>query len=709
MAGTSSQSPLTKLVGASRRFLIAVAVIGVFIAVLQFVLVRQQVNGFLIKQMEQAVAQSVSRLQRQINQDQYLIEAVAGLQEASPDISLKALQQFIRVADHGQSKVSYIFMATVVDDQRAESELLVDMTKFTFPPPKLEEITGRQKLVDLMRRIQQPTAMVLPGQGGGFYSGWVLFVRPIGKFGPGAKAVFGLTSVDNLFADFISLQNAGNLSQFVVSEQVDKEARPFFALSGLTFGSRLVSPHESHDKILLRDRMWIISFKGEPRHDYLVVAFLPYIILGIGLLLTWALVMYLGTVRVRGAEVANLAESLRKANDELNRRIAEEARMARAVRESEYKYRSIFENAGIGICQIAPSGEWLKVNRQMAHILGYDNPQELLIAQPDLNDELFVSSKARNTWFERLNKTPQRDYETEMYTKNGRVIVVNMSGHAVRMGPDAVQYFECTVYDVTERRNAEDALRQAMKEADFANRSKSEFLANMSHELRTPLNAIIGFSEIIKDQLFGPVGRPQYVEYAHDIYDSGELLLSLINDILDMSKIEAGKRTLIESEIDLGETVRSVIRLVSVRAKSGRIRLVINMPHDLPHVRVEEKALKQIFTNLLTNAIKFTPEGGSVTLEAALQPSGGLAVRVIDTGIGMKAEDIPVALSPFGQIENVLSRKSQGTGLGLPLTKALVELHGGVLTLASEVGKGTAVTVTLPAERVLMSNAAEDA
>jgi two-component system cell cycle sensor histidine kinase PleC len=250
-------------------------------------------------------------------------------------------------------------------------------------------------------------------------------------------------------------------------------------------------------------------------------------------------------------------------------------------------------------------------------------------------------------------------------------------------------------------RESERALIQAKEQADFANRSKSEFLANMSHELRTPLNAIIGFAEIIKGQMFGPVGKPQYVEYASDIFESGHLLLSLINDILDMSKIESGKRALVDTTLNIERIAQSVVRLVAARAKLGKLHLTVQIPNDLPFLRGEEKALKQILTNLLTNAIKFTDENGDITLSAIMDESGRLCIVIEDTGIGIAPEDIPVALAPFGQIESALSRKHQGTGLGLPLTKALVELHSGILDLQSKPGVGTVVTVIFPPDRVV--------
>lgn len=443
------------------------------------------------------------------------------------------------------------------------------------------------------------------------------------------------------------------------------------------------------------------SFAKDFNSHNSIVAATPYILLIVGTILTVTLVLFLYLSQSKGTEIASLAMSLRKANFELNRRINEEKTMARALRESEQKYRAIFENAGIGICQIALTGEWINANKTMAQIMGYETAQDLLLAQPDLHGRLFVDPHARRDWFSGLEESTQQGQEVEIRKANGDTAWVNMTGHAVRDTMGDIIHFECTMFDVTERRKAEINLLRTKEQADFANRSKSEFLANMSHELRTPLNAIIGFSEIIRDQLFGPVGQAQYIEYAGDIHDSGQLLLSLINDILDMSKIEAGKRALSESIMNIEETIRSVTRLVAARAKEGKIKLTMAVPHEIPSFRAEERAIKQILTNLLTNAIKFTPEGGTVALSASVTPLGQMKIIVQDTGIGMTPEEIPIAMAPFGQIESALSRKNQGTGLGLPLTRALVELHGGTLELQSTFGKGTTITLLFPKERVV--------
>ena len=230
--------------------------------------------------------------------------------------------------------------------------------------------------------------------------------------------------------------------------------------------------------------------------------------------------------------------------------------------------------------------------------------------------------------------------------------------------------------------------------AEEANQSKSEFLANMSHELRTPLNAINGFSDIMKKELFGPLGDPRYAEYVNDILFSGQHLLSLINDILDMSKIEAGKMTLNTEVMQMNDMVSQVIRIVRGRAEENRLKLVYD---DItqPEIEADPRAVKQILLNLTTNAIKFTPEGGVVTV--AVEPkSAGLIIRVSDTGIGISEEDIARLAQPFEQIDSQHSRQHEGTGLGLALSKSLVELHGGNFTIESVVGQGTTVIFTLP-------------
>jgi signal transduction histidine kinase len=250
--------------------------------------------------------------------------------------------------------------------------------------------------------------------------------------------------------------------------------------------------------------------------------------------------------------------------------------------------------------------------------------------------------------------------------------------------------------DVSALKQREAALGAAKEQAELANRAKSEFLANMSHELRTPLNAIIGFSEMIRNRVFGPVGSAKYVEYANHINESGEHLLELINDILDLSKIEAGKLDLDIEDVDVARVVRACIRLVGERARLGGLTLGHELPDENLVLRADERKLKQVLLNLLSNAIKFTPSGGSVTVRAEVTPGGDTEITVADTGIGISPDDIEKALSPFGQVDSQLNRKYEGTGLGLPLTKALVELHGGTMDMMSEVGVGTTVRVVFP-------------
>ena len=234
--------------------------------------------------------------------------------------------------------------------------------------------------------------------------------------------------------------------------------------------------------------------------------------------------------------------------------------------------------------------------------------------------------------------------------------------------------------------------------AEAANHAKSEFLANMSHELRTPLNAINGFSEIMAGEMFGPLGHQRYREYAGDILASGQHLLALINDILDMSKIEAGKMTMHFEPLQLDEVVDDALRLVRQRAEKGRLKLKSHLV-KLPDIEADYRALKQILLNLLTNAVKFTPEGGTITISAAVTESF-VHIQVSDTGIGIAKKDIDRLARPFEQIESQMSKTREGTGLGLALTKSLIEMHAGRFEVDSTLGKGTVITVTLPLKQL---------
>jgi signal transduction histidine kinase len=254
----------------------------------------------------------------------------------------------------------------------------------------------------------------------------------------------------------------------------------------------------------------------------------------------------------------------------------------------------------------------------------------------------------------------------------------------------------------------EESLRDravALTKADAASKSKSAFLAAMSHELRTPLNAIIGFSELMTMQAFGPVGDAHYQDYVRDIHKSGKHLLALINDILDLSRLDAGKAELHEEPVQLGPLVSDCLRMVERQAQEGGLALSQDIASDLPRLLGDERRIKQVVINLLTNAIKFTPRGGQVIVAVRHDPDG-VRICVDDTGIGIAPDDLSRVFENFSQIDSTIARKHEGAGLGLPLAKQLTELHGGKLTLESVVSVGTAATVILPSSRVLARNRA---
>jgi signal transduction histidine kinase/HAMP domain-containing protein len=264
--------------------------------------------------------------------------------------------------------------------------------------------------------------------------------------------------------------------------------------------------------------------------------------------------------------------------------------------------------------------------------------------------------------------------------------------------------FFLVISDFSDVKEREQRLTEARRQAEAASAAKSTFLANMSHELRTPLNAIIGFSDVMANEVMGEL-NPSYVQYAHDIRQSGGHLLDIISSVLDLSKSEAGKLTLTYSTVDLSEIIKASVTMMRDQCSRAKLTLFAVLPPDPIEVQGDPAKLRQVVLNLLSNAAKFTDSGGTITVSAA-STGGASVIRVSDNGIGMSSDEIPIALSAFGQIDNRLARRYEGTGLGLPLSKAIVELHGGTVTIDSAPGKGTNVTVTLPREAAAAGAAA---
>ena len=355
---------------------------------------------------------------------------------------------------------------------------------------------------------------------------------------------------------------------------------------------------------------------------------------------------------------------------------------------------------GVALCDAtAPEATILYVNPAFGRITGYETQE--VIGQP----LRFLQGRGTpQDQVERLERALIQRRAANLLLrsqrKDGKPFWNDMHVNPIMEDGGHVAHFVAFITDASPRIRAEENLREAKHVAEIANRAKSDFLANVSHELRTPLNAIIGFSEIMQMQMFGAIGHKQYAAYADDIHLSGKHLLSIINDILDLSKIEAGRFQLHVEPVDIEETFEDCARLVRERAENAGLQVVRRIDPATPRLIADKRAVKQILINLLSNAIKFTPQGGQVTLSA--QPaaaSGWVALSVADTGIGIPPEQIDNALSAFGQVDNPFTRSQEGTGLGLPIVKSLVELHSGQFQIESAVGKGTKITMVMPAQK----------
>ncbi len=370
-----------------------------------------------------------------------------------------------------------------------------------------------------------------------------------------------------------------------------------------------------------------------------------------------------------------------------------------ALKQSEATLRGVIDTVPAMISATDAAGRYVFLNRFQAEVFGVLQEAAVERTAEELVDRAYgARSRELDSKVFALGRT-MAGFEEELVTSAGekRILLTTKSPLCDRGG--RVVNVVTVSLDITERKQAEEQLRDAKEGAELANRTKTEFMANMSHELRTPLNAIIGFADIIRAELIGSIGSPRYREYARDIGDSARHLLSIINDILDVSKIEAGKLELHEEIVDLDNLIDDVFRLVHERAERSEIGLHTIADHPVPGLFADPRKIKQILLNLLSNSIKFTPAGGTVSISRALGADGGLVMIVGDTGIGISPEHIPVATARFGQVDSSMTRRYSGTGLGLPLTIGLVELHQGTLSIGSKVGHGTEVSISFPPSR----------
>ena len=372
--------------------------------------------------------------------------------------------------------------------------------------------------------------------------------------------------------------------------------------------------------------------------------------------------------------------------------------------QQDKKFRAIFEGAQLAILIIDPQSEIITDLNPAAQSLLARRADEL-IGHPVSEIHPGESGQLRRFLQKASRQGSARSEALNCRGAGGRILPVEITAVVLELPGQPKTMI--TLRDLSASKAARLKLQQARDAAEFSNRAKSQFLANMSHELRTPLNAINGFARLIADELFGPLENEKYEEYIQDILNSGEHLISIINDILDISKVEAGQMDLREEKTSLPETVQAAVALVTNRAKQNGLTVNSALDEALPLIWADPRALKQIALNLLSNAIKFTPEGGEIECGARLEADGALRLYVADTGVGIAEEDYDRIFEPFSQLDHDLAGEIEGTGLGLALCKQLAGLHDAEIGVVSEVGKGTAVSVKFPPERTLERQSAE--
>lgn len=364
------------------------------------------------------------------------------------------------------------------------------------------------------------------------------------------------------------------------------------------------------------------------------------------------------------------------------------------LQESEERFRRAVLNAPLPIMIHADNGEVILISRTWTELTGY-TADEMKTVSTWLKHANSNESDQIQEYLLQVNQNQERvaPAQYEIMTKAGKKQIWEFSSSLLGVQPDGQRIIISMALDNTDRIKAQQAMLSAKETAEYASRAKSDFLANMSHELRTPLNAIIGFAEILRDELVGPINDEQK-ECANDIHTSGQHLLEMINDILDLSKIEAGKMSLQLEKFAIVDAVEEVNTIINALALKKNIELTLICQQDV-NIEADRVKVKQVFYNLLSNAVKFTPEGGKVTTQLEVSPTD-LHVKVIDTGIGIAEEDQMKLFAPFTQIDTSKSRRYGGTGLGLALTQRLIELHGGEISVTSEEEQGSTFSFNIP-------------
>ena len=382
-------------------------------------------------------------------------------------------------------------------------------------------------------------------------------------------------------------------------------------------------------------------------------------------------------------------------------------RRAAARKAAEKAVQLALEPAAAAVLWIDAEGRLLYANRRARDSLGFDRKELHAKTVADVDPGLDAER-----WLARWRALIEEGalcFEANQRCPDGAVRPVEVSANLVEA--NGRRYACAFLRSLAAWKAAEAELLEARAlaaSAMTASDAKSMFLANVSHELRTPLTSIIGFSEVLLQERYGSLGSREYREFAESIRESCGDLLGLINDILDISKVEAGRMELCEEDAEPSHVVGACLRLMGQRAQDAGLAILNRVPSDLPRICVDVRLLKQVLLNLLSNAIKFTPEGGSITLAAGRSLDGGLWLSVQDTGIGIARQHHELIFEPFEQVENIMSRRYPGTGLGLPIAKKLIELHGGTVELESELAEGTEITLRLPTGRVLGVEAAAD-